>query len=169
MTNERVDRPPFWGLTLSFDPDAHVLVIEDHPEDRQHILERLFRGCHLVWASNLDEVRAALDLHGPFDAYSLDFDLGEERGGWLESGRLIREHDPVSIAKIVLVHSANTDAREYFTVFPAAIFIQWDVLATILGETIVDRNFVEAVLSEAGAQASPDKLRDATLKLRSEK
>ncbi len=166
MSSNNEERPPFWGLTLTFTPDAHALVVEDNLGERRHILDRLFSGCQVTWVASADEVKAALEAHGPFDVYSLDFDLGDQRGGWLESGHLIRQKDPLSIAKIVLIHSANTDARAYFEIFPAAIFVQWDVLATILGETEINSKLIEAILAEAGPQASVDALRDATLKIR---
>ena len=159
-------RPPFWGLKLSMEDGTRVLVVEDKLDERQAILERLLHNCEVTWASDVGSVRRAMESGGPFDAYCLDYDLDDTRGGWMEAGRIIRQNDPRSVAKVVLVHSANTDARAYFELFPASIFIQWDVLATILGEGLVDNTMIDTVLADAGEDPSVDALRDAALKYR---
>ena len=158
--------PAYWGLTLAFHPDAHVLVVEDQIEKRKPILQRLLAGCHVTWASTALEVQQALDQHGPFDMYCLDFDLGEEKGGWTPSGQLIRQRDPRSIAKVVLIHSANPDARAYFDIFPAGIFIQWYVLATILGVPILDNQLIDSINALVNKNANEDQLKQAFLSLK---
>lgn len=163
---ERNGHPPFWGLSLSLAVGVRVLVVEDRPDERRPILKRLLGEAETTWAADVRQVRAALESHGPFDVYCLDYDLGEERGGWWAAARLIRERDPRSIAKLVLIHSANTDARAYFSLFPAAIFIQWDVLATLLGVPLVDDELIDSVLDEAGHEATVEQLRQATLNIR---
>lgn len=157
-------RPPFWGLNLSLAAGAQVLVVDDQPEERRPVLGRLLGESEVTWATNIKEVRTALELHGPFDIYCLDYDLDGDRGGWFIAGELIREHDPKSVAKVVLIHSSNIDARAYFSLFPAAICIQWDVLATILGLPLVDHALIDAVLDEAGHDATAEDLREAALK-----
>ncbi len=157
-------RPPFWGLNLGLAAEAQVLVIDDQPAERRPILERLLGESEVTWATNIEEVHTALESHGPFDIYCLDYDLDDKRGGWFVAGELIREHDPKSVAKVVLVHSSNIDARAYFSLFPAAICIQWNVLATILGVPLVDNALIDAVLDEAGHDATAEDLRGAALK-----
>jgi CheY-like chemotaxis protein len=163
---DRNGHPPFWGLSLSLAAGARVLVVDDRPDERRPILKRLLGEAQATWAADVGQVRAALESHGSFDVYCLDYDLGQERGGWLAAARLIRERDPRSIAKLVLIHSANTDARAYFSLFPAAIFIQWDVLATLLGVPLVDDEFIDRVLDEAGHEATVEQLRQAALIIR---
>ncbi len=160
------NHPPFWGLSLGLKPGAHVLVLEDRPDERSAILHHLLADADVTWAQMPEQVEIALKEHGPFDVYCLDYDLGGERGGWFHSGELIRRIDPRSVAKLVLIHSANTDARAYYALFPAAIYIQWDVLATILGEPLVDDALIDALLKETGADASVDQMRDAVLRIR---
>lgn len=166
MSTQGNRHPPFWGLKLNTVPGTHVLVLEDKLTERRPVLERLLGGCEITWASDVAQAHQALESHGPFDMYCMDYDLGEETGGWLEAGSLIRERDPRSIAKIVLIHSANVDARRYFSLFPAAIFIQWDVLATIVGVRLVDDQLIEEVLAQTDPDASPEQLKNAVLKIR---
>ena len=162
-TNER---PAYWGLTLAFHTDAHVLVMDDQLEKRQPILHRLLDGCQVTWASTAFEVEQALDQHGPFDMYCLDYDLGEERGGWMPSAQLIRLRDPRSIAKVVLIHSANPDARAYYDLFPAGLFIQWYVLATILGIPMLDNQLLDSISALAGENATEDQLTEAFTRIK---
>jgi len=166
MSTQSNRHPPFWGLTLNTVPGTHVLVLEDKLIERQPVLERLLDVCEVTWASDVSQARQALESHGPFDMYCMDYDLGEETGGWLAAGGLIRERDPRSIAKVVLIHSANIDARRYFSLFPAAIFIQWDVLATIVGVRLVDDQLIDELLAQTSANASAEQLRDAALRIR---
>jgi len=166
MSTQSNRHPPFWGFKLSTVPGTHVLVLEDRLTERQPVLKRLLDVCEVTWASDLAQAHQALELHGPFDMYCMDYDLGEEMGGWLAAARLVRERDPRSIAKIVLIHSANIDARQYFSLFPAAIIIQWDVLATIVGVRLVDDQLIEELLAETDPDASEDQLRKAVLEIR---
>src|SRR5690606_31815325 len=87
-------------------------------------------------------------------------------GGWYAAGELIREHDPWSVAKIVLIHSANAQARAYYSLFPAAVFIQWDVLATMLGSPLIDADLVNAVLAEVRPGAREEELVEPALRIR---
>jgi CheY-like chemotaxis protein len=166
MSTQSNRHPPFWGLKLSTVPGTHVLVLEDKLSERQPVLEQLLDACEVTWAADIAQAHQALESHGPFDMYCMDYDLGEVTGGWMVAGQLIRERDPRSIAKIVLVHSANIDARRYFSLFPAAIFIQWDVLATIVGVRLVDDQLIEALLAETDPDASVDQLRNAVMNIR---
>lgn len=159
-------RPPFWGLKVEMEPGAHVLVLEDHLEERRSVLNVMLHACEVTWAEDIDSVRSALDEHGPYDIYCLDYDLGEEDGGWYAAGELIREADPLSVAKIVLIHSANAKARRYYSLFPAAVFIQWDVLSTLLGSPLIDMELVDAVLAEVPPGAQEEELVKTTLRLR---
>jgi CheY-like chemotaxis protein len=161
VTTKGDTHSPFWGLRLSLEPAGHVLVVEDNLAERRPVLERLLGDSQATWASSIEQVRRSLETHGPFDVYCLDYDLGDERGGWWAAGQLIRQHDPRSIAKIVLIHSANTDGRNYSAIFPGAVFIQWDVLATILGVPLVNKALVDSVLAQASPMASEDELREA--------
>lgn len=159
-------RPPFWGLKVEMEPGAHVLVLEDHLEERRSVLNVMLNACEVTWAEDIDAVRRALAEHGPYDIYCLDYDLGEEDGGWYAAGELIRQADPLSVAKIVLIHSANAKARQYYSLFPAAVFIQWDVLATMLGSPLIDIDLVDAVLAEVSSDAKEEELVETTLRLR---
>ncbi|HOA24361.1 MAG TPA: hypothetical protein PK801_10150 [Aggregatilineales bacterium] len=158
--------PPFWGLKIEVEPGAHVLVLEDRLDERRPVLERLLGSCHVTWAEDVEAARRALVEHGPFDIYCLDYDLGDEDGGWYAAGELIREHDPWSVAKIVLIHSANAQARAYYSLFPAAVFIQWDVLATMLGSPLIDADLVNAVLAEVRPGAREEELVETALRIR---
>lgn len=160
------NHPPFWGLKIEVEPGAHVLVLEDKLEERRAVLERLLNNCHVTWAEDVEGARRALAGHGPFDIYCLDYDLGDEDGGWYAAGELIREADAWSVAKIVLIHSANAQARAYYSLFPAAVFVQWDVLATVLGSPLIDADLVNAVLAEVAPDAREAELVEATLRLR---
>ena len=166
MQDTANEHPAYWGLTLGFHPDAHVLVMDDQLEKRKPILQRLLGGCHVTWASTAFEVKQALDQHGPFDMYCLDFDLGEEKGGWMASAQLIRQRDPRSIAKIVVVHSANPAARAYYDLFPAGLFIQWYVLATMLGVPMLDNQLLDSINVLAGDGASQAQLMQAFMNLK---
>lgn len=164
--NHEDGHPPFWGLKIEMASGAHVLVLEDRLDERREVFERLLRSCHVTWAEDVDTARRALINHGPFDIYCLDYDLGEEDGGWYAAGELVRKYDPWSVAKIVLIHSANAQARAYYSLFPAAVFIQWDVLATMLGRPLIDTELVNAVLAEVQPDALEDELVEATLRVR---
>jgi len=162
----QVNHPPFWGLKVEAVPGAHVLVLEDRLDERRPVLERLLKNCQIVWAEDIAAVRRALAEHGPFDLYCLDYDLGDVVGGWFEGGELIRRYDPWSVAKIVLIHSANAQARAYYALFPAAVFIQWDVLATMLGSPLIDTRLVSAVLAEVQPGALEQELVQTALRVR---
>lgn len=161
----QVQHPPFWGLTLSLDPEAHVLVIDDNPDERYAIVNILLHKCHLTWATTPPEASAAFSQHGPYDIYMLDYDLGDTRGGWLPTAELIRKEDPHSIAKVIIVHSANPDAWIYRTLFPTALVIQWMAFATLLGVPLVDRSLIDQVLNATDPSATADTLRAAALKI----
>ena len=142
-------------------------MLEDQPEERRPVFERLLQGCEAVWAASPDEAYAVMEQHDHFDAYCLDYDLTEERGGWLPVAKAIRQWDPYSIARVVLVHSSNLDAREYLSLFPAAIVIQWDVLATILGMNLIDEKLISRVIEEVGTNGTVEEMRDTVIRLRS--
>jgi hypothetical protein len=106
-----------------------------------------------------------LASHGPFDVYLLDYDLGDAIGGWWATAEYIRSADPHSVAKVVIVHSANLDAKVYLSLFPTALVIHWMAFATLLGIPLVNQNMIAQILSEAGPDASLETLRGAALKI----
>src|SRR5688572_28221155 len=91
---------PFWGLNFSIHPDAHILVIDDD-STRKPILAALTNNHHTVWAMTPQEVQLALDEHGPFDVYFLDYDYEDTVGGWWDTAKFVRQTDPQSIGKII--------------------------------------------------------------------
>lgn len=123
-----------------------MLVIDDKREEREPVFFMLAPGADITWATTMQEATTAMKEKGPFDVYCLDYDDGEERGGWYDVADLIRREDPYSIAKTVLIHSANVDARDYYDIFPAAIHIQWYVLATLLDFDRISAELIEKVV-----------------------
>jgi CheY-like chemotaxis protein len=158
-------RPPFWGLNFRLNPEARVLVVDDNPQERQPVLADFLRDCFTIWAATPQEAIDAFTSHGPFDVYMLDYDLGDDLGGWWPTAQYIRNADPLSIAKVVIVHSANLDAKSYYSIFPAALVIQWLAFATLLGTPLVSRGLMDQILAEAGPDASVETLRGVALKI----
>ncbi|NDJ36181.1 MAG: hypothetical protein GYB64_16110 [Chloroflexi bacterium] len=99
-----------------------------------------------------------MEQHGPFDVYCLDYDDAQAQGGWFEAARIIRQQDPYSIAKTVLIHSANIEARAYYDIFPAAIHIQWYVLATMLDFQRISDSLIEEVVERSDITYTPQDL-----------
>jgi len=169
-SGRRLEHTPFWGLNLSFQKGARVLVLEDRVEERLAIFERLLQDCEMTFATSPDEAYAIMQQQTPFDAYCIDYNLVEKPGGWLPVAQAIRKWDPYSIAKIVLIHSSNLEARkEYLPLFPAAIAIQWDVLATILGADVIDRGLITQVVKAVDAGTSLDEMRNVVMQARSDR